>query len=236
MKHSFVSHKRNDATESLLVDKNTHSSLGPKNLEPNGRQSSSLGAHQVRRLDNMHDRPGSTSLECSGPLAILFLHESTPHPPATLARSLDKRTTGAKGFKYLSFRAPPVCGADTTSQGAQLAGNIARVHECVNQQHCRDTPPRHLAILQYTTNLYAGCHANTRAYRSSGSLLLGAPPVCGRIFSYSAFSENTPSRSGSRPRTMHPFTEKYRSPQSHLWRTPPVCWRVFYYCPSALHE
>ena len=206
----------------------------------------------MRRLDNMHDRPGSTSLECSGPLAILFLHESTPHPPATLARSLDKRTTGAKGFKYLSFRAPPVCGADTTSQGAQLAGNIARVHECVNQQHCRDTPPRHLAILQYTTSLYAGCHANTRAYRSSGSLLLSAPPVCGRIFSYSAFSENTPSRSGSRPRTIHPvtrslhrsgrakdphpFTVKYRSPQSHLWRTPPVRGRIFYYCSGALHD
>ena len=136
----------------------------------------------------MHDRPGSTSLECSGPLAILFLHESTPHPPATLTCSLD-----SWGKRFQIPIPPTTClwgeynqpGHTLTSNAAGVhpcvnrqhrqgasTGNIARVHECVNRQHCRrDTPLRHLAILQYTTSLYAGCHANTRAYRSSGSSL-----------------------------------------------------------------
>ena len=197
----------------------------------------------------MHDRPGSTSLECSGPLAILFLHESTPHPPATFTCSLDN---WGKRFQIPIFPRTTCVWGGYNQPGRALTSSTAGVHECVNQQHCRDTPLRHLAILQYTTSLYAGCHANTRAYRSSKSLLLGTPPVCGRIFNYSALSENTPPRSGSRPRTMHPFTRslhrsgrakdphpftvKYRSPQPHLLRTPPVRGRRFYYYSGALHD
>ncbi len=122
----------------------------------------------------MHDRPESTSLECSGPLAILFLHGSTPHHPTTLTCSLGQ--LGQHVRRVHCFRKLPETYSQHTtclwvwiqlsSQGAQLRPP-ATLPGCMNayQQHCRSTSVRHLAIQQSDQQIIGHVHRVARNHQ-----------------------------------------------------------------------